>query len=111
MKKTSIFAILFFVLSTSAFAIESEGILSEAIPEGLTPADEITSGTGAIPSPDVGSNHRDWEFQCFANNPRGVVFWAIHPRARVAQDRAMRLCFQYPPFLCRPLGCREVEVR
>lgn len=42
---------------------------------------------------------------CFAQNRRGDTFRATARRARMAQDQAMRKCYQYSR-ACRPLGCR-----
>lgn len=42
---------------------------------------------------------------CYAQNRRGETFRATARRARMAQDQAMRKCYQYSR-ACRPLGCR-----
>lgn len=48
---------------------------------------------------------RDRWVTCFAQNRRGQTFRATARRARVAQDQAMRKCYDYSR-ACRPLGCR-----
>ncbi len=47
-------------------------------------------------------------YECLANNPNCAVFYAINRDPRIAQDEAMSRCFQFPPGICRPLGCHRL---
>lgn len=65
--------------------------------------DQAWSEEAAI---DLAVPIRGREVLCRAENQRGEIFRATGPTARIARDRALRVCYSYHSSLrCRPLSC------